>query len=70
MREDEGEAVFFYGIREKDNKNTTRTAVVDEIRWDEFYMAPSATTINENGKHLAVCCAEACGPEVLDLTGA
>jgi hypothetical protein len=21
------------------------------IRWDEFYMAPSATTINENGKH-------------------
>jgi hypothetical protein len=22
-----------------------------EIRWDEFYMAPSATTINENGKH-------------------
>ena len=20
-------------------------------RWDEFYMAPSATTINENGKH-------------------
>jgi hypothetical protein len=23
----------------------------DVIRWDEFYMAPSATTINENGKH-------------------
>ncbi len=22
-----------------------------EIRWDEFYMALSATTINENGKH-------------------
>ena len=22
----------------------------DETRWDEFYMAPSATTINENGK--------------------
>ena len=21
-----------------------------ENRWDEFYMAPSATTINENGK--------------------
>ncbi len=21
------------------------------IRWDEFYMARSATTINENGKH-------------------
>jgi hypothetical protein len=20
-------------------------------RWDEFYMAPGATTINENGKH-------------------
>jgi len=25
--------------------------VVDEIRWDEFYMAHSATTIDENGKH-------------------
>jgi len=26
------------------------TAIVVN-RWDEFYMAPSATTINENGKH-------------------
>ena len=24
--------------------------IVDVTRWDEFYMAPSATTINENGK--------------------
>ena len=24
---------------------------LDDVRWDEFYMAPSATTINENGKH-------------------
>jgi hypothetical protein len=40
------------------------------IRWDEFCMAPSATTINENGVSLAVCWAEACGPEVFDLTGA
>jgi len=39
------------------------------IRWDEFYMAPSATTMDENGS-IAVCCAEACGPEVFDLTGA
>ena len=23
--------------------------MVGEIRWDEFYMAPSATTTNENG---------------------
>ena len=43
---------------------------VDANRWDEFYMAPRATTMNESGKHLAVCWAEACGPEVLDLTGA
>jgi hypothetical protein len=21
------------------------------LKWDEFYMAPSATTIDENGKH-------------------
>ena len=26
-------------------------SVTVETRWDEFYMAPSATTINENGKH-------------------
>jgi len=25
--------------------------LTDENRWDEFYMAPSATTIHENGKH-------------------
>src|ERR1035438_7510311 len=25
--------------------------VAEVNRWDEFYMAPSATTINENGKH-------------------
>jgi hypothetical protein len=33
-------------------------------------MAESATTINENGVRRAVCCAEACDPEVFDLTGA
>ena len=32
MRDDEGGALFFYGIHEMDKKNTTRTAVVDEIR--------------------------------------
>jgi hypothetical protein len=25
--------------------------MVGAIKWDEFYMVPSATTINENGKH-------------------
>ena len=46
-----------------------QAGMVDENRWDEFYMAPSATTMNENGS-IAVSCAEACGPEVFDLTGA
>jgi hypothetical protein len=32
MRDNEGGALFFYGIQERDKKNTTRTAVVDEIR--------------------------------------
>ena len=26
------------------------TGITVETRWDEFYMAPSATTIDENGK--------------------
>ena len=30
---------------------SSRVPPVDETRWDEFYMAPSATTMNENGKH-------------------
>ena len=30
---------------------STTTVLIDEIRWDEFYMAPSGTTMNENGKH-------------------
>ena len=29
---------------------TGKPEVTGETRWDEFYMAPSATTINENGK--------------------
>ena len=28
-----------------------QAVIVGVTRWDEFYMAPSATTINENGKH-------------------
>ena len=35
-------------------KRATQSSVcriTGEIRWDEFYMALSATTINENGKH-------------------
>jgi hypothetical protein len=30
MRDNEGGALFFYGIQERDKKNTTRTAVVDD----------------------------------------
>ena len=44
-------------------------ALADESRWDEFCMAEGATTINENG-FVTVCYAEACDPEVFDLTGA
>ena len=34
--------------------NSTATG---ENRWDEFYMAKGATTINENGDPSALCCA-------------
>jgi len=30
--------------------STTESLITVANRWDEFYMAPSATTINENGK--------------------
>jgi hypothetical protein len=33
-------------------------------------MTHSVTTINEKQGRRAVCCAEACDPEVFDLTGA
>src|SRR5271170_936579 len=33
----------------KTGKKTSPYEVVDETRWDEFYTARSATTINENG---------------------
>ena len=38
------------GLRLKLAKRTDLSVSV-VIRWDEFYMAPSATTIDENGKH-------------------
>jgi len=43
----------------------------DANRWDEFYMAPSPAPQRwmKTGS-IAVCCAETCGPEVFDLTGA
>ena len=45
--------------------------MVYEIRWDEFCMADSATTINENGiRSVGSMLFEACGPEVFGLTGA
>jgi len=34
----------------EENGNSVR-GFRERIRWDEFYMAPRATTINENGKH-------------------
>ena len=43
--------------------------IVDVNRWDEFYTAHSATTMNENGSRRQYA-GEACGPEVFGLTGA
>jgi hypothetical protein len=41
---------FRHSIREP-IRNQPLNGITDAIRWDEFYMALSATTINENGKH-------------------
>ena len=51
------------------NKGWPTEQITVVTRWDEFCMAEGATTINENG-FVTVCYAEACDPEVFDLTGA
>jgi hypothetical protein len=53
-----------------DGIEEAKEGLPDENRWDEFCMAHSATTINENVVCWQYAVAEACGPEVFDLTGA
>ena len=36
--------------RRDERRGASTIEITVVIRWDEFYMAPSATTINENGK--------------------
>jgi hypothetical protein len=41
--------VHHISMRRLSPVTVSRSIVVNSVRWDEFYMAHSATTMNENG---------------------